>query len=88
MTEIENIIEMCRVMAEDHEPDGWPAVQMKTIAALCDEVQRLQLAYSHTTSLLNEANEHKQQLRASLDQAEAEVRRARHTGTGERRHGK
>lgn len=25
----------------DHEPDGWPAVRMRQISALCDEVDRL-----------------------------------------------
>ena len=49
----------------------------RAIFSAADELDRLQLAYSHATSLLNEANEHKQQLRASLDQAEAEVKRAR-----------
>ena len=45
MTEIERLIATCRAMAEDHHPDGWPAVQMKTITALCDEVERLTPAF-------------------------------------------
>ena len=49
----------------------------RAIFSAADELDRLRLAHSHTISLLNEANEHKQQLRASLDQAEAEVKRAR-----------
>lgn len=30
-----------RGFEEDHEPDGWPAVRMRQISALCDEVERL-----------------------------------------------
>lgn len=31
-------------MSADHGPDGWPAVQMRDISALCDEVARLRAA--------------------------------------------
>ena len=40
-TEVERIVMRCRTLEEDHHPDGWPAVQMKDITALCDEVERL-----------------------------------------------
>ncbi|MCE0760713.1 hypothetical protein LWH94_16090 [Marinobacter sp. G11] len=30
------LIERMRSLEQDHEPDGWPAVQMRDISALCD----------------------------------------------------
>lgn len=36
-----NTLETLRSLEADHAPDGWPAVQMKQISALCDEVERL-----------------------------------------------
>lgn len=36
-----DIVEYMRGFAEDHEPDGWPAVKMSQITALCDEIDRL-----------------------------------------------
>lgn len=39
--QIDDILIDCWRLMEDHEPEGWPAVQMKTITALCDEVRRL-----------------------------------------------
>lgn len=33
---MDNIISRMRLFEQDHEPDGWPAVQMKDISALCD----------------------------------------------------
>jgi hypothetical protein len=35
-------IEQVRMLKKDHLPDGWPAVQMKTLTALADEIDRLQ----------------------------------------------
>ena len=37
----EDLLNRCWQLMEDHEPDGWPAVQMKTVTALCDEILRL-----------------------------------------------
>lgn len=36
------LVEQMRVFESDHEPDGWPAIQMKQVSALCDEIERLQ----------------------------------------------
>lgn len=36
-----NIVDEMRVFEIDHEPDGWPAVKMRQISALCDEIDRL-----------------------------------------------
>lgn len=35
-----DLIERMRLLEVDHEPDGWPAVQMRDISALCDELDR------------------------------------------------
>lgn len=37
----EDIVVEMRCFEVDHEPDGWPAVRMRQISALCDEVERL-----------------------------------------------
>lgn len=39
-----DIVERLAGMSADHGPDGWPAVQMRDISALCDEVGRLRAA--------------------------------------------
>lgn len=36
-----NTLETLRGLEADHAPDGWPAVQMRQISALCDEVERI-----------------------------------------------
>ena len=30
-----------RLLAVDHQPDGWPAVRMSDVTALCDELERI-----------------------------------------------
>lgn len=39
-----DLVANMRVLEADHEPDGWPAVRMSTISALCDEIERLRAA--------------------------------------------
>ena len=36
------LLKRLRLLEADHTPDGWPAVQMKDISALCDELERMQ----------------------------------------------
>ena len=36
-----DIVEEMRGFEIDHEPEGWPAVKMRKISALCDEIDRL-----------------------------------------------
>jgi len=33
------LVSKCRALALDHEPDGWPAIQMRDVSALCDAVE-------------------------------------------------
>lgn len=39
---INELLARMRLLETDHAPEGWPAVQMKDITALCDEIERLQ----------------------------------------------
>ncbi len=41
MSDALDIVEQMRGMSADHGPDGWPAVQMRDISALCAEITRL-----------------------------------------------
>jgi len=36
-----DIVDEMRGFEIDHEPEGWPAVRMRQVSALCDEVERL-----------------------------------------------
>lgn len=38
---INELISNCRLLETDHYPDGWPAIRMKDVTALCDEIERL-----------------------------------------------
>ena len=35
---VEQLVSSCREYEIDHEPDGWPAIQMRDVSALCDAV--------------------------------------------------
>lgn len=34
-----DLIERMRLLEQDHDPDGWPAVQMRDITALLDALE-------------------------------------------------
>ena len=36
---MQRLVGRLRMLEEDHHPDGWPAVQMKDISALCDFIE-------------------------------------------------
>ena len=40
----DELIEDVRNMEIDHEPDGYPAVRMRDVSALADEIERLREA--------------------------------------------
>lgn len=40
-SEPDDIVTEMRNFAIDHDPDGWPAVRMRQITALCDEIDQL-----------------------------------------------
>lgn len=37
---MEELLMRMRLLEVDHEPDGWPAVEMRDITALLDEIDR------------------------------------------------
>ena len=39
-----DLVARMRSLEVDHEPDGWPAVRMKEVSALCYEIERLRAA--------------------------------------------
>lgn len=44
------LIEKFRLLEQDHAPDGWPAVQMRDVTALADEIERLTTALNHANA--------------------------------------
>lgn len=49
MRDIDDTITRMRLLAIDHEPNGWPAVQMRDITALLDDIESWQRQASHRT---------------------------------------
>lgn len=41
--EIKKLIEKVRLYQIDHIPEGWPAVQTKTLTAMADAIEQLQI---------------------------------------------
>ena len=37
----QELIERMRAFEIDHEPNGWPAIQMRDISAMCDAIESL-----------------------------------------------
>ena len=53
---LDELLARMRLLEIDHEPEGWPAVQMREITALCDEIDRLEYcksSYVKATLLLS-----------------------------------
>ena len=40
---VDPVVMRCRTIEVYHKPDGWPAIQMRDITALCDEIERLSI---------------------------------------------
>jgi len=38
---VDALVMRCRELEIDHAPEGWPAIQMRDVTALCDEIERL-----------------------------------------------
>ena len=73
MTNPIDMVERLAGMSADHGPDGWPAVQMRDITALCDEVRRLRAELAETHELARdqfdlraEQRDDRDRLRAAL----------------------
>ena len=39
----EDIVERVRSFEADHVPEGWPAIRMREVSALADEIDRLRI---------------------------------------------
>ena len=46
--------ERLRLLEVDHEPDNWPAVQMRDITAVLDELEALREAHTRLSAIYNE----------------------------------
>ena len=53
-----DIVKEMRGFEIDHEPDGWPAVRMRQVSALCDEVERLRRIESAAKNLIEQKGRH------------------------------
>lgn len=51
-----DLIKLVRALEADHGPGGWPAVEMATISALADEIERLQASRDRLIVQLNKNN--------------------------------
>ncbi len=47
-----DIVEEMRGFEIDHEPDGWPAVRMRQVSALCNEIDRLRISITRAQDLI------------------------------------
>ena len=67
MSDTTDIVARLRGLSADHSPDGWPAVQMRDITALCEEVTRLRAALAQAgvpkpIGYMNEGHLHELQM--------------------------
>ena len=51
-----DLIERLRLLEQDHESDGWPAVRMRDITALLDALEALRAEVERLTDCLAAAN--------------------------------
>lgn len=51
-----DLIERMRSLEQDHTPDGWPAVQMREISALCDLAERAEAQVAATSQCIGPGN--------------------------------
>lgn len=70
MRDIDETIQRMRLLEADHEPDGWPAVQMRDIVALLDDIEGWQRQVSDRV-------DDALQFAAERDEAKAENARLR-----------
>jgi len=59
--EIETLVKNCRSFEIDHDPEGWPAIQMQEISDLCSAVEQAIPALDILQARLEQGAEIKQQ---------------------------
>ena len=52
---VERLVMRCRELEMDHEPNGWPAIQMRDVTALCSEIDRLRALSDNLLDIAAEA---------------------------------
>ena len=69
-----DLVAFLRGFAEDHEPDGWPAIRMRQVTELCDMVESLRhqladekMCHAETREQLAAGQHYAQQLREALE---------------------
>lgn len=55
---ITELIERMRVFEADHEPDGWPAIRMREVSALCDSLLAQQVCIEQMREAVKNSTEH------------------------------
>lgn len=63
----QELLEFLRGMEADHEPHGWPAVQMRQVSSLLDEVEHLERRRLELTEQCNEVYAQATSAAAALD---------------------
>jgi hypothetical protein len=76
-----DLVQQMRVFEVDHTPDGWPAIRMREVSALCDEIEALKLAeegakeaFGHVVQQKQDAEAECKRLRELLDGAYKSLR--------------
>lgn len=52
MTNLSELLKMVRTLEEDHDPEGWPAIQMKDVSALARMVEGAKVIFENRMSLI------------------------------------
>ena len=55
---ITELIERMRGFEADHEPDGWPAIRMREVSALCDSLLAQQAVIEKLVTFIEEHGQH------------------------------
>lgn len=50
-----DLVSEMRGFEVDHTPDGWPAIRMHEVSALCDEVERLEAELAACKKVMRDA---------------------------------
>lgn len=59
--------ERLRLLAEDHASDNWPAVQMRDITAILDELEALREAHTRLSAIYTERGKMVSEMRTLLN---------------------
>ena len=83
MSDTRDIVERLSGMSADHGPDGWPAVQMRDITALCEEVTRLRAELAEAQKLARDDFNLRAEQRDERDRLRADFAALQHALVGD-----